>query len=152
MQSLKLTVISGYSVGMSVQSDQRTKLTVGRKSSCQLKVTDFRMSREHFELHYENQKWILRDLGSKNGTWVNGIKADETPVGNGNLIVAGDTSFRLEFCDAPVRSRNPLQGLTQHLKKCTPDSEEDRNEKTVGFSQFRSTQPISDSDTSQDPN
>ena len=44
---------------------------VGRDSR-QLPLTDNTVSRRHFELHQEDDEWVLHDLGSSNGTYVNG--------------------------------------------------------------------------------
>jgi pSer/pThr/pTyr-binding forkhead associated (FHA) protein len=44
---------------------------VGRDSR-QLPLTDNTVSRRHFELHQEDGEWVLHDLGSSNGTYVNG--------------------------------------------------------------------------------
>ncbi len=46
--------------------------TVGRHSACDLTYTDSRLSREHARLESDNGKYTLTDLGSSNGTTLNG--------------------------------------------------------------------------------
>jgi signal transduction histidine kinase len=50
---------------------------VGRESR-QLPLSDNTVSRRHCELFPENGEWVLRDMGSANGTWVNGIRVTTT--------------------------------------------------------------------------
>ena len=48
------------------------RLVLGRSSGCQLVFADDTVSRRHAELRLDDGRWMLRDLGSSNGTWVNG--------------------------------------------------------------------------------
>ncbi|MCL2437823.1 MAG: DUF3662 domain-containing protein [Coriobacteriia bacterium] len=50
---------------------QRTYIT-GRQSTCDLPVADANISRQHAEFFWDGEGWSLRDLGSTNGTSVNG--------------------------------------------------------------------------------
>ncbi len=45
---------------------------IGRRSDCQIFVPDMRVSRQHARLRRENGSWCVEDLGSNNGTFVNG--------------------------------------------------------------------------------
>src|SRR4051794_28311272 len=50
----------------------KTELTVGRRPSCDI-ILDFEnVSGKHCKLRYVNQVWHVRDLGSSNGTRING--------------------------------------------------------------------------------
>src|SRR5436305_14808361 len=59
---------------------------VGRGAGCQVVIEDDRVSRRHAALSPGPAGWTLRDLGSKNGTLVDGV-----PVGVGAAGNAGDT-------------------------------------------------------------
>lgn len=50
---------------------------IGRGSE-RLPLSDNTVSRRHAELHPRGNEWILKDLGSSNGTWVNGIRVSNT--------------------------------------------------------------------------
>jgi FHA domain/DUF1707 SHOCT-like domain len=68
---------------------------LGRSSACQLVFSDDTVSRRHAELHVEEGRWMLRDLGSSNGTYVNGRRVMEAEVAAGDEIVLGACRFRL---------------------------------------------------------
>ncbi len=53
------------------------------------------VSRRHAELRIETGCWLLRDLGSSNGTWVNGRRVVEAEVRPGDLIHLGAAEIRL---------------------------------------------------------
>ena len=73
----------------------RAHLLIGRSSACQLVLADDTVSRRHAELRIESGCWLLRDLGSSNGTWVNGRRVVEAEVRPGDLIHLGGAAIRL---------------------------------------------------------
>ena len=70
-------------------------LVIGRSSACQLVLAHDTVSRRHAELRIEGGCWLLRDLGSSNGTWVNGRRVVEAEVRPGDLIHLGAAQIRL---------------------------------------------------------
>jgi hypothetical protein len=75
------------------------RLLIGRSPGCQFVVTDLSVSRVHAELRRAGDNWLLADLGSMNGTVVNGYRVvaptrvrpgDEVAFGNIRFILAGD--------------------------------------------------------------
>ena len=54
----------------------RTVFTIGRSPDCDLPLGDITVSWRHAELRRADQAWMLVDLGSKNGTRVNGWRVD----------------------------------------------------------------------------
>jgi FHA domain/DUF1707 SHOCT-like domain len=71
------------------------RLILGRSSSCELVFADDTVSRRHAELRIVDGRWILRDLGSSNGTWVNGRRVMEVEVAAGDEVSLGHCRFRL---------------------------------------------------------
>ncbi len=71
------------------------RLVLGRSPSCQLVFGDDTVSRRHAELHIDGGVWMLRDLGSSNGTWVNGRRIVEAEVAPGDDIALGHCRIRL---------------------------------------------------------
>jgi pSer/pThr/pTyr-binding forkhead associated (FHA) protein len=71
------------------------RLLLGRSSSCQLVFADDTVSRRHAELRLAEGRWILRDLESSNGTWVNGRRVMEAEVAPGDEVHLGHCRFRL---------------------------------------------------------
>jgi FHA domain/Domain of unknown function (DUF1707) len=70
-------------------------LVIGRSSACQIVLGDDTVSRRHAELRFEDGRWLLRDLGSSNGTYVNGRWVTEAEVRAGDVIHLGGARLRL---------------------------------------------------------
>jgi hypothetical protein len=67
----------------------RGGLVIGRNPDCDLVVTDPTVSRRHAELRREGDRWILADLGSSNGTRVNGWRVERATVDVGDEVMLG---------------------------------------------------------------
>lgn len=61
-----------------------------------LELPDTHLSRDHFAVVPVGDEWVVHDLGSTNGTKVNGEKATRRPLQPGDEIRAGHTTFRVE--------------------------------------------------------
>ncbi|RMI33870.1 DUF1707 and FHA domain-containing protein [Streptomyces triticirhizae] len=71
-------------------------LAIGRAAGSGLRLNDASVSRYHAQLRGTATGWTLRDLGSANGTWVNGRRvADTVPVRAGDQVRFGAVSYRL---------------------------------------------------------
>jgi hypothetical protein len=72
------------------------RFTIGRTRDCDLCLTDLSVSRLHAELLRDGGGWLLNDLGSHNGTRLNGWLVRETvPVRGGDLVEFGSVTFVL---------------------------------------------------------
>jgi len=71
-------------------------LIVGRAPTCDLPVFDPTISRRHAELTSDGIVLSLRDLGSSNGTFVNGTKIEKGRATIDDLLAFGKVGFRLE--------------------------------------------------------
>jgi hypothetical protein len=71
--------------------------TIGRDVNNAIVVEDQFASAEHAILTFRGRAWYLEDLGSTNGTYVNGVPVSEvTPLGFGDVIQVGQVRLRLE--------------------------------------------------------
>ena len=61
-----------------------------------VEMPDTHLSRDHFAVVADGDGWAVHDLGSTNGTKVNGEKVNRRPVQPGDEIRAGHTTFRVE--------------------------------------------------------
>jgi hypothetical protein len=77
------------------QELEQARLVIGRSSGCQLVLADDTVSRRHAELFLEEGRWLLRDLGSSNGTWLNGRRVVEAEVRPGDVLHLGGCRLRL---------------------------------------------------------
>jgi pSer/pThr/pTyr-binding forkhead associated (FHA) protein len=89
---------------------------VGRGSECDVFVADGSISRRHAILTASVDKFVVRDMGSANGTFVNGQKIqDITPVRSGEVVRFGSLSFRLELAGAPSQPLSKMAGTPQPI-------------------------------------
>lgn len=71
-------------------------IRIGRAPECELVLKDSRVSRRHARLHARDGVLVLTDLGSTNGTRVNGHRVTELVLGAGDRIQIGETSLVVE--------------------------------------------------------
>jgi hypothetical protein len=70
--------------------------SIGRNVRCDLAIADVTVSRVHARLERTDGGWLLTDLGSTNGTRVNGWRVhDQVPVTAGDLVSFGKAEFWL---------------------------------------------------------
>ena len=67
----------------------RRVLVIGRSMGCDLTLGDPTVSRWHAELIREGERWIVRDMGSTNGTRVNGWRVRRAVVEPGDVLALG---------------------------------------------------------------
>ena len=89
-----LIVRSGVDAGGRLVLDGG-RVTAGRGDGCDLVVRDTTVSREHAAFVLRADTWWVLDLGSTNGTRVNGLRAAEHPVVPGDRIELGDVVVEL---------------------------------------------------------
>ncbi len=77
---------------------QGSRLTAGRLERCDLTIQDSTVSREHAAFVRRGERWWVVDLGSTNGTRVNGRRAAEHPLEPGDQVELGDAL--VEFAGA----------------------------------------------------
>jgi len=71
-----------------------TSFTIGRTHDCDLRIADLSVSRLHAQLDRTEDGWLLSDLGSHNGTRVNGWRVREpVPVRPGDVLQFGSATF-----------------------------------------------------------
>jgi hypothetical protein len=83
----------GTRAGEAIPLRGRTRL--GRGADCELVLDDARASREHAAIEPQGERWRIADLGSSNGTWLNGERiAGPRPLLDGDLVQIGGTRLR----------------------------------------------------------
>lgn len=96
-------------------------VTIGRAPDCTVAVRDVLLSRRHCLIEPLLDRWVISDLGSKNGTFIEGQKIDRKTLEDGDVVRIGRTSvcFRAgKFVPAPPTDRpadfrpvDPLEAL-----------------------------------------
>ncbi len=95
LRKMSLVVSRGPDAGKRVSVDNN-HFVVGKDPSCGLVFPDPTVSRRHFEIEKQGDDFIVRDLGSTNGTTVDGTRVKEAFVAPGARITAGNVELILQ--------------------------------------------------------
>jgi diguanylate cyclase (GGDEF)-like protein len=88
-----LVIIYGDDLGRRIPlGDEPT--VIGRSSKCDVQIEQESVSRNHARIWRQNGEYVLRDLGSTNGTYVNDQAIDEVLLRDGDRIQIGRTIFK----------------------------------------------------------
>jgi pSer/pThr/pTyr-binding forkhead associated (FHA) protein len=82
---------------------------VGRSSHCSFVVSDLSVSRYHAEVTVNLEKVRVKDLGSRNGTYVDGVRVNEVELQPGQSVRFGTVQFQITGHD---ESRTPDQDFS----------------------------------------
>ncbi|MFQ6040778.1 MAG: SpoIIE family protein phosphatase [Candidatus Poribacteria bacterium] len=98
----------------------KPKTSIGRREENDIVVSDLTVSRNHAEIIADAGKFILKDLSSKNGTYLNGERIEVAEIKNNDIISldrAGKISFRFEMAEqyAVISSENFLEHFNRGL-------------------------------------
>ena len=96
-RGVALVVIEGSDAGRSVRVAPGT--LVGCSESCALELTDRTVSRRHVQVDPAPLGARVRDLGSKNGTWLGDAQVHDVELTPDTIIRIGGTRLRLELHD-----------------------------------------------------
>ena len=100
----KIRVFTGGAVNTVISVSERS-IVVGRSHDADLRLDDEGVSRTHCKVHVREGLIHVEDLGSANGTLVNGVTiAGPTPIGPGDRVQLGLAVFGLDDGDEPSDS------------------------------------------------
>ena len=131
-------------------------LGIGRETDNDIQLLIGGVSRYHAKLEYKNEKWFVRDLGSTNGTKLNGSMIMEpAQLNNGDVIAIGEQMFRIDGITPQVKKeetaaptfvfRPPTQSEQEQVTQITQITEtpkkevvkeESKEEPTADFSKL----------------
>lgn len=97
------TVRSGFPLN-------KDHLIIGREVQCPIMLNDNSVSRQHSSITRLAEGYLLKDMGSSNGTYVNGHRVQEALLKDGDQISIGDCEFWFE---APADENTGLPGATR---------------------------------------
>ena len=95
---MRLEIFQGAYQGSGLEFTLRHELIIGRDAACDIPFGDNSVSRQHARVFMTNGTVYLEDLGSQNGTCVNGSRIEMASVlRSGDQISLGDVVFALKF-------------------------------------------------------
>ncbi|MDA8227192.1 MAG: DUF3662 domain-containing protein [Desulfitobacterium hafniense] len=89
-----LEVIEGINSGAAFTLEKE-EIYIGRHFQCELVIQDQEVSRRHIKISKSEEDWFLDDLGSTNGTFVNGQRITRLVLSPGDRIQIGQTVLTL---------------------------------------------------------
>ena len=115
-----LRVTAGPHVGQEYVFDRHDTFVVGRSSQVHFPVPDDRfLSRDHFLIEFNPPVCFLKDMGSTNGTKVNGQRVAEARLHDGDVIEAGKSAFVIQV-------QTTVEGLPRiRCRACGRDAPDD---------------------------
>ena len=85
---LRLRVVKGIDSGITCQVDI-PHVTIGTGSTNDLRLRDRRVSRHHCQIFVRDGHYVIRDQGSRNGVYVNGVRVYEAAIEPQTIITIG---------------------------------------------------------------
>ncbi|HZS43674.1 MAG TPA: adenylate/guanylate cyclase domain-containing protein [Blastocatellia bacterium] len=96
----RLVIQDPFGKRTSVELKKNEETTIGRALEANIVLADQRASRLHAAVHREGQKYIVKDLRSANGLFVNGKRVMETALAHEDVILIGRCQITFEDTDS----------------------------------------------------
>lgn len=91
----RIVVLGGENAGTAFLI--KGTMSFGRADSSTVPLKDVKASRQHAQIQKQGAEYVLVDLNSSNGTFVNGEKIEEHVLSNGDEILIGDTLMQFQM-------------------------------------------------------
>ncbi|MDM0075385.1 FHA domain-containing protein [Variovorax sp. J2P1-59] len=86
--------------------------TIGRDPTCGVHIDSLGVSRHHAAIRWTGDRFVVRDMASRNGTYVNKARVVERALRNGDAIGVGDCQLRFLFTSNTLTSEDALRLVT----------------------------------------
>ncbi|KWT92126.1 MULTISPECIES: FHA domain-containing protein [unclassified Variovorax] len=87
--------------------------TIGRDPECGVQIDSLGVSRRHATIHWSGDRFVLTDLESFNGTFVNSERIWEHALQNGDAIAMGECQLRFLYSSKALPSADALRLVTR---------------------------------------
>lgn len=99
-QHAYLEIVGPDTASMGVELDQE-EVEIGRSSQCKVQLVLDNISRRHAKICFRNEEYLIEDLGSTNGIFVNGVRVTKCVLRNNDQIEIGEA--RIHFIEERKR-------------------------------------------------
>ena len=117
-----LIVTSGAagSVGKSFNLD-KCPLSIGREVTQDIQIVDPKVSKRHASVRRDGESYVIAEKSAKNGIYVNGKRAAEATLSDGDRIVLGETqlTFRLSLDAAEINALKKERVMSRATREAT---------------------------------
>ncbi len=99
------------------------RVIIGRGDTADIQIVDTKISREHAELAFAENAYIITDLGAQNGIIVNDKKVKQKKLAEGEKVVIGQTVFKYSIitvaqsAEMVIAEAHPESALAKEIKK-----------------------------------
>jgi len=93
---------------------------IGRRSNCDLHIPITSVSRRHCQLNQDQGVMKIRDLGSRNGTYVNGKRVEEMVIKAGDQMKVGPLTFVFQIDGQPKDITMPVSAAKKRREDRGP--------------------------------
>ncbi len=101
LRKLRLEINPGAATGRDRQFDQNI-ITIGSKDDNDVVLDDETVSRRHCRIAQRDEHFVAEDLGSTNGTYVNGVRIERAFLEPGSVLAVGNSRIELQPVDEEV--------------------------------------------------
>lgn len=106
-QHYSLRFLSGKNQGSEFVLVDPSEVVIGRSQEVDVAMVEGMVSRRHARFRVQNNIFTLEDLGSTNGTFVNGERIKHRVLSTGDRVLIGTTIMRVELSNSPVGTKPP---------------------------------------------
>ncbi|HEX4353337.1 MAG TPA: DUF4388 domain-containing protein [Polyangiales bacterium] len=107
MKHYAMRFISGKYQGGEFPLPPNSEIIVGRSSDLDMVLVEDMVSRRHAKITVEPEVVTIQDLGSTNGTFVNGERIKRASLNDGDRVLIGTSIIKLVTSDAPAAAQPP---------------------------------------------
>ena len=98
----RLTIVDGKDAGKNIEIT-KDEILAGRSLDNDFVISDISVSRKHFKITKENNRFIVKDLGSGNGIKINGSKTTSAELADGDIISVGARQIKFEILNPELK-------------------------------------------------
>lgn len=116
-REVNIFLITGQAIGRKFRLRPGQVLFAGRSSSTDIFIDENLVSRRHAKFAWVADEVKVMDLGSTNGTFVNGRKQVQATLHSGDKIQIGQTLMKVYFSDDPTADLSAIYALTDAFRE-----------------------------------
>jgi len=123
---VKLKILVGNSAGHEIPIKE-SAYRIGRADECQLRPKSAHISRRHCEITQQDARVAVRDLNSRTGTWVNGVRIPvdtKVELNTGDQLKIGPLEFEVQLAHSLGGKKKPkvesLEEATSRTAQAAP--------------------------------
>ena len=129
----KLTIVDGKDTGKNIEIT-KDEIIAGRSLDNDFVISDSSVSRKHFKITKEGDHFMISDMGSGNGTKVNGTKITSAGLSDGDIISAGARQIKFEILNPDLKPKQQAQRVTKQTLQPAYEIEEEEEPAKKGSS------------------